>query len=530
LDKELIIQSSSEGADIALSEGGRLVEFHHEKVSEQFAVGDIYLGTVKKILHGLNAAFVSIGHSRDAFLHYLDLGPNVLTQNKFVQRALQDKHFNGKLEDFPYQPEIDKNGNIGQVLKPNQKIIVQIVKEPISTKGPRLSSQLSIAGRYIVLMPFSNSISISKKVSSKEERERLNKLMKSIKPANFGVILRTVAEGKSVADLDQDLRNLVAKWYTLVRNLKRQERRLLGEMDKSSSIVRDILNDSFTSIVVDDSHLHEQLRNYITKIAPDKTDIVKYQRNTKPLFQTHGIDRQIKGLFGKTVNLPSGAYLVIEHTEALHVIDVNSGSKRSKEQSQEENALRCNLDAAEEIARQLRLRDMGGIIVVDFIDLKQPANRRKLFDHIVQLMKSDRAKHTILPLSKFGLMQITRQRVKPEVNISTAEVCPVCKGTGEVTPMILVTDQIENAIQYHLEETGEFHVTVRLHPYVHAYLTKGLWSRLWQWRWKHRAWIKLEAVSSYQINQFTVLKPQATEEEAKPQIESIKEENAQVEA
>lgn len=517
MDKELIIQSSSEGADIALSEGGRLVEFHHEKVSEQYAVGDIYLGSVKKILHGLNAAFINIGHARDAFLHYLDLGPNVQTQLKYFNRVLKEKNYNGRLEDFENLPDIDKNGNIKDVLKPNQKIVVQIVKEPISTKGPRLSSQLSIAGRYLVLMPFSNSISISKKVGSQEERERLLKLMKSIRPNNFGLIVRTVAQGKSVADLDQDLRNLMAKWHTLVRNLKRQESRLLGELDKSASIVRDILNDSFTSILVDDNQLHEQLRNYITKIAPEKADIVRYERRNQPLFQQYGIDRQIKNLFGKTVNLPSGAYLVIEHTEALHVIDVNSGSKRSKDNSQEENAQRCNMDAAEEIARQLRLRDMGGIIVVDFIDMKQAQHRRQLLDHMVQLMKNDRAKHTILPLSKFGLMQITRQRVKPELNISTAEVCPVCKGTGEMTPMMLVTDQIENSIQYHLEEKEQKKIDIRVHPYLHAFMTKGwLGSRLWKWRWRYRAWIDMHSDSSIPINQFKIID---SEEEAKAQLE-----------
>ena len=517
MERELIIQSSSEGADIALSEGGKLVEFHHEKVSEQYVVGDIHLGTVKKILHGLNAAFVDIGHSRDAFLHYLDLGPNIQTQHKFFSRVLKEKNFSGRVEDFEKLPDIDKNGSISEILKPNQKIVVQIVKEPISTKGPRLSSQLSIAGRYLVLMPFSNSISISKKVSSNEERERLLKLMKSIRPNNFGLIVRTVAEGKSVADLDQDLRNLMAKWHTLVRNLRRQEKRLLGEMDKSASIVRDILNDSFTSILVDDDQLHEQLRNYISRIAPDKTDIVRYQQpNAKPLFQQYGIDRQIKSLFGKTVNLPSGAYLVIEHTEALHVIDVNSGSKRSKEVSQEENALRCNMDAAEEIARQLRLRDMGGIIVVDFIDMKQTQNRRQLMDHMVKLMKGDRAKHTILPLSKFGLMQITRQRVKPELNISTAEVCPVCKGTGEVTPMILVTDQMENSIQYHLEERQEKKIEIETHPYVHAYMTKGLLlSRVWKWRWKYKTWIVLNPNHNLQVNEFKI----RTNDDREPEVE-----------
>lgn len=511
MDKELVIQSTSKGSDIALLEDKRLVELHHENADAEFLVGDIYVGRVRKLLPGLNAAFIDIGHKRDAFLHYLDLGPNVRSQLKYFSIASDKRKGTIHIKDFRFEPEIEKSGKIPEVLKQGQPIVVQIVKEPISTKGPRLSSQLSLPGRYLILMPFSNSIAISKRIKSREERDRLRKLIISIKPQNFGVIVRTIAEGKLVADLDKDLRNLVKKWDMLVKNVENHKSRLLGELDKTESILRDLLNDSFSKILVDNEEYQFQLKDYIQKIAPERESIVKLYRGQELLFRDYGIERQIKSLFGKIVNLTGGAYLVIEHTEAMHVINVNSGSRRMDKLNQEENALNINIEAAEEVSRQLRLRDIGGIIVVDFIDMRNMENKKKLYERMKELLKLDRAKSSILPLSKFGLAQITRQRVRPEININTTKTCPYCKGTGEANPNILVVDEIYNRLSRILKTYKNNTLHIVINPFVHSYLTKGLFTLQLKWMWHFRKWIKLTEDENYFITKYKIL--DAKEEE-----------------
>jgi ribonuclease G len=481
-------------------ENKRLVELHHENVESEFLVGDIYLGKVKKLLPGLNAAFIDIGHEKDAFLHYLDLGPNIPTQQKFFFNILNRRN-SSSLQQFSFEPEIQKTGKISEVLKAGQYVVVQIVKEPISTKGPRLSTQLSIAGRYLILMPFSNSISISKKIGSAEERERLKRLLTSIKPNNFGLIVRTVAEGKLVAELDKDMRNLIQKWNLMIKNLNLRKPRLLGEMDKAETIVRDILNESFNRILVDNEQYYVQIKDYIQNIAPHKENIVKLYTGDSPVFQNVGIDRQLKTLFGKIVNLSGGAYLIIEHTEAMHVIDVNSGSRRSIEQNQEANAYRINLEAAEEIARQLRLRDLGGIVIIDFIDMKSGENRRKIAEQLKEFMKEDRAKHTILPVSKFGLVQITRQRVRPQLDIGTKEECPLCKGTGEASSKITIVEELETRLSDFVKNT-EKSITIVVNPLVHASLVTGIYSVRLKWFFKYKRWVKIIPDDSLFLTQY----------------------------
>lgn len=498
MSNELVINSTQDGCRIALLKDKSLVEFHRDVDANKFTVGDIYLGTVKKVVQGLNAAFIDVGYEKDAFLHYLDLGPQIKTLNKFTKNTLNKKlntHHLGKINP---EPDIDKLGKITQVLGKNQPVLVQVVKEPISTKGPRLSCELSIAGRYLILVPFSNVVNISKKIVSKNERKRLSRLISSIKPEGFGIIIRTVAEGKEVAELDRDLRNLVDTWAEGVKKLKNAKPRdkIIGEMSRASSLLRDMLNESFDSIVTDDDEIYSEIRSYIKSIAPDKEKIVKHYSGKTKLFENYGIEKQLKSLFGQSVSIPGGGYLIIEHTEALHVIDVNSGNKSNSESNQETTALNVNLQAASEVARQLRLRDMGGIIVVDFIDMRSAENKRAVFDKMKQEMKDDRAKHTVLPLTKFGLMQITRQRVRPELNITTTEICPTCGGTGKLAPTVLVSDQIERNIEYVLLKQNEKHLTISLHPYLHAYFTRGFPSRRLKWLFKYKRWVRLEIDSS----------------------------------
>jgi len=504
LIKELIIDSSPSGTTIALLQDKQLVELHKEQVTNNYTVGDLYLGRIKKIMPGLNAAFVDVGYEKDAFLHYLDLGPQVQSLLKLTKQVRSGGYQSKLLDNFKLDPDINKSGKISEVLSKNQLIPVQIAKEPISTKGPRLSSDISIAGRYVVLVPFSEVTSISKKIKSNTERNRLRKIVESIKPKHFGVIIRTVSEGKGVAELQKDLLDLISKWESFVTRLPSVEpaKKVLGEIDRTSTLLRDILNPDFQHIYVNDSALQEEIRSYVHEISPEMDGIVRLHKNNLPIFEHYGVDKQIKSAFGKTVNLAGGAYLVIEHTEALHVIDVNSGNRTANKENQEENAFQVNKEAAKEIARQLRLRDMGGIVVIDFIDMHKPNNRKDLFDYLRSEMSHDRAKHTILPPSKFGLVQITRQRVRPEMNIVTTEVCPTCNGTGVIRPTILLIDDIETNFNYILVEQNEKNITLCVHPYIEAYLKQGFISRQWKWYFKYKQWIKVKSNPAYQITEF----------------------------
>ena len=497
MNKELIIRSSSEAVDFALLKDGKLIELHKEEETSNFQVGDIFIAKIRKPVAGLNAAFVNVGYEKDAFLHYHDLGPNLASQLKFIKLVSAGKLKDFSLKNFQFEKEIDKDGTVSDILNPNQSILVQVVKEPISTKGPRISSELSLAGRFIVLVPFSDRVSISQKIEEKSEKDRLKKLVQSIKPKGFGVIVRTVAEGKKIAELEKDMENLLSRWTAMCKKLPTAHHpsKVLGELNRASSILRDVFNDSFSGIHIDDEELYNETKDYLEEIAPSKQSIVKfYQSNDTPIFEKYNIERQIKTSFGKTVSMSKGAYLIIEHTEALHVIDVNSGNRSNKASNQEDTAMEVNMIAAAEIARQLRLRDMGGIIVVDFIDLSNPDNRKVLYDFLREEMSDDKAKHKILPPSKFGLVQITRQRVRPEVNIKTREEDPNNEN-GEIEAPILIIDRIASD----LERIAKIHenVVLNVHPFVAAYLTKGFPSVRFKWFLERKKWVKIIPRDAY---------------------------------
>ncbi len=494
MNSELVVDVQPKEISIALMEDKCLVEFQSEGQNASFSVGNIYLAKVKKLMPGLNACFVDVGHEKDAFLHYLDLGPHFNSADKYVKQVLSDRKKLIPLSKTSLLPELEKEGSISNSLKGGQEVMVQIVKEPISTKGPRLTTEISFAGRYLILIPFNEKVSVSQKIKSNAERARLKQLLQSIKPKNFGVIVRTVAEGKRVAELDNELKVLVKHWEDAITKVQKAQKYptiIHEETSRTVGLLRDLFNPSYGSIYVNDKDVYTEVKDYVTLIAPECAEIVKHYKGNLPIFDNFGITKQIKSSFGKTISYKNGAYLIIEHTEALHVVDVNSGNRAKGTNSQEGNALEVNLGAADELARQLRLRDMGGIIVIDFIDMGDAANRQKLYERMCKNMQNDRAKHNILPLSKFGLMQITRQRVRPAMDVVTMENCPTCHGTGKIQPSILFTDTLANKIDYLANKLKVRNFTLHIHPYVSAYLNQGIVSMRRKWQMKYGFGIKI---------------------------------------
>ena len=517
MTSEVVVDVGQKDISIALLEDKRLVEFQREGKTEHFSVGNIYLAKVRKLMPGLNACFVNVGFERDAFLHYLDLGTHYHTLEKYLQ-LFGDGRRNVTVDKAGRQPELDKDGSIANTLKVGQELLVQIVKEPINTKGPRLTSEISFAGRFLVLIPFTDKISVSSKIKSGAERTRLKQLIQSIKPKGFGVIIRTVAEGKRVAELDQEMRILLSRWeHTMaqVRMVRQGKAKLpclaYEETSRTVALLRDLFNPSYENIYVNDTNVFNEVKDYVSLIAPECKDIVKLYKGKVPIFDNFSITKQIKSSFGRTVTYKHGAYLIIEQTEALNVVDVNSGNRSKSAEGQEVNALDVNLGAADEIARQLRLRDMGGIIVVDFIDMALPENRQKLYERMVEDMKKDRARHSILPLSKFGLMQITRQRVRPAMAVNVEETCPTCAGTGKIKSSLLFTDTLESKINVMVNKLNMRHFTLHVHPFVAAYINQGFFSIRRQWQWKYGRGVKIIANQQLAYLQYAFYDPSGEE-------------------
>jgi ribonuclease G len=490
---ELVIDVQPKEISIAVLEDKKTVEFQKEARNISFSVGDIYLGKVKKVMPGLNAAFVDVGYKKDAFLHYQDLGSTFGRLDKFLKTALSDKKKLPSLSKFSHIQEINKEGSIAEILKQGDEVLVQIAKEPISTKGPRLTSEISFAGRFLVAIPFGDKVSVSTKIKSKEERARLKQLIQSIKPRNFSVIVRTSSEGVKVAELDLELKTLVKRWEDNIPKILKVKvpALIFEETGRTVALLRDIFNPSFEKILINDEDVFKEIQSYVNLIAPDMTKIVELYKGELPIYDHLGITKQIKSAFGKIVSFKSGAYLIIEHTEAMHVIDVNSGTRSKSSTGQENTAIDVNLAAAEEVARQLRMRDMGGIIVIDFIDMHESENRQKLFEHMCNLMANDRAKHNILQVSKFGLMQITRQRVRQILDFQVSETCPTCFGKGEVKSSFLFVDELEKKVSEFVEAFKEKKFKLYVHPYIAAYVNKGFYSLKWKWKFKYSFGMKI---------------------------------------
>ena len=496
MTSELIIDVKEKEISIALLEDKNLVEYQTEPRSVSFSVGNVYIAKVRKLMPGLNASFVDVGCEKDAFLHYLDLGAQINSFQKYLKQLQSDRKNLYPFEKASRLPDLKKDGSIASTLSKDEEILVQIVKEPISTKGPRLTGELSFAGRYLVLMPFHDKVSVSSKIKSSEERARLKQIIQSARSRNIGVIVRTVAEGCDGEELKRELNILTKKWEEVLKKVQQTQKRpqlVYEETSRAVALLRDLFNPTYSAIYVNNESVFAEIKDYITLIAPEKSNIVKLYEGRLPIFDNFGITKQLKSGFGKTVNYKHGAYLIIEHTEAMHVVDVNSGNRTKAENDQEKNALEVNRGAADELARQLRLRDMGGIIIVDFIDMHLAEDRQLLYERMCKNMQNDRARHNILPLSKFGLMQITRQRVRPAMNINVEEVCPTCFGKGTIKSSLLFTDQLERKINYLVKKIGEKKFTLHVHPYVAAYINKGFISLKRRWQLKYGFGVKVIA-------------------------------------
>lgn len=502
MTNELIISKNSSGVEIALLTDKKLVEYNKELYASSVQVGDFYLGKIRKISPAMNAAFVDIGVGKDAFLTYFDLGPNIRSLKKVVRMAVDGNPEAMDLDGFTLEPQTVKTGKISQIFRSGEKVLIQVLKEPIANKGPKVGCDISLAGRYFVLVPFTNQISISKKIGNPAEKKRLRDLATSLKPKNFGVIIRTVSEGVAIEELDKDLRDLVNKWDRLIRNLKGAEsgQLVLGEGNRIETILRDALNESFSLIAVNDAELHRETKNYLQRISPQSEKILKHYTGRASIFEHYGVNKQIKTSFGKNVPFSGGAYLVVEHTEALHVIDVNSGGTVFDKENREENVLQVNLEAVQEISRQIRLRDMGGIIVVDFIDMRDPKKRQQLWSELKQAMKPDKAKHTILPMSRFGLVQITRERVRPQTEISTSEICASCNGTGKSESSVQIINRLENNLVYLWENLNHKGLKLKAHPMVATWIKSGFPSQRMKWWMKHRRWLRVIAEPTFHLS------------------------------
>lgn len=523
MTSEVIIDVRPKDIAIALLEDKNLVEYQDEPRSASFSVGNIYVAKVRKLMPGLNACFVDVGFEKDAFLHYLDLGSQFNSYEKYLKQVQSDRKKLFPISKASRLPDMKKDGSVQTTLKVGQEVMVQIVKEPISTKGPRLTCELSFAGRYLVLIPFNDKVSVSSKVKKSEERTRLKQLIQSIKPKNFGVIVRTSAEGKRVAELDMELKILLKRWEDAITKVQKTTARpqvIFEETGRAVALLRDLFNPTYDGIYVNDEEIFGQVKDYVGLIAPDKVDIVKKYTGQVPIFDNFNVTKQIKSAFGKTVNYKRGAYLIIEHTEALHVVDVNSGNRTRSENGQEANALEVNLGAADELARQLRLRDMGGIIVVDFIDMNLAEDRQLLYERMCKNMQKDRARHNILPLSKFGLMQITRQRVRPAMDVNVEETCPTCFGKGKIKSSILFTDQLESKIDQLVNKIGIKKFYLHVHPYVAAYINQGLVSLKRKWQLKYGLGVNIISSQKMAFLQYEIYDRKGNYIDMKEEIET----------
>ncbi len=534
MKKEIVINAAANETRIAITEDGRLAELFVETANKAKMVGDIYLGKVAKVMPGIRAAFIDLGLGQDGFLHFSDIGNRFDEYNTLIEDEDDDEEEEQEPAEAPTggngqnaaaptdtrrQPQRRNRRGSGQrdnstprppqrdiKLEKGQEIIVQIIKEPVGKKGVRVTSEVSLAGRFLVLLPFDNKVGISKKISNFKEKRRLRRIVQGILPAGFGTIIRTVAEGKEESSIKNDLEDLIATWREVEKTVKAETAPslLYKDLATTSSVIRDLFSNDVSRVIIDSKRLHKEIRSYIKYTSPQLLDKIELHRDRAPIFDAYGVEKEIETTLSRKVWLKSGGYIIIEPTEAMVVIDVNSGRYAPKK-DQEVNSLRTDLEAAREITRQLRLRDMGGIIVCDFIDLDDEKNKKKVYEELKKEFRKDRAKVTVLPMTEFGLVQITRQRIRQSILHSFTEPCPTCAGTGLVQSKTTTLNQLERWIRRFKTETRETRFTLRVNPSLVPALKEGTISRLRRIMLKYFVLIKLEEDTSIPIGEFRII-------------------------
>jgi ribonuclease G len=535
MKKEIIINATDNEVRLALTEDDQLAELYVENAERERMVGDIYLGKVARVMPGIRAAFIDIGFKQDAFLHFSDIGSTLSEYSSLLgdedsevdtdddddesptggENQAVSSQSSGNTQTRTQEPRRDQrqrgsNGNQQAIpnLTPGQDIIIQVTKEPVGRKGVRVTSEVSLPGRFLVLLPFDGKIGVSKKMTSFKEKRRLRRIVKSILPEGFGVIVRTVAAEKDEAILKQDLENLIATWREIEKSVKTEKAPALlyKDMATTSSVIRDLFTEDVERVVVDSKKLHKEIRGYLKGVSPHLIDKIELFKGREPVFDSYGIEKEIAACLSKKVWLKSGGYIIIEQTEAMVVVDVNSGRYAAKRE-QEQNSLRTNLEAAREVTRQLRLRDIGGIIVIDFIDLEDERNKKKVYDELRKEFRKDRARVTVLPMTEFGLVQITRQRNRQNILLSFSEPCPVCGGAGIVQSKSAIVNQIERWIRRFKSETHELRLTLRVTPSLATYLKEGTISRIAKMQFKFLMFVKLEEDNKLSMGEFHFISP-----------------------
>ncbi|RKY79868.1 ribonuclease E/G [candidate division KSB1 bacterium] len=498
MKKAIIINASISGTRVAILEDGHLVELFVERPERERMIGNIYKGVVENVFRGMGACFVQIGQPQNAFLRFSDIGDFV---QEFGQIGDEDEEEENSWKVLQRERQIKD-----LPLVTGQEILVQITKEPINSKGARVTSEISIPGRFLVLVPGYEHVGVSRKIDDPRERRRLKKIARQIRPPGFGLIVRTVAAEKNQEVLEGDLENLLHIWEKIQERAKKIKAPALvyKDMGTVSSVIRDLFTKDVNQVVVDSRRLYREIVHYLQDVSPHLVPLVELYRGKVPVFDAFNIEPEIDKALSRKVWLKSGGYLIFDYTEAMVVIDVNSGKYVSRGQ-QEESSLRINLEAAQEIARQLRLRDIGGIVVIDFIDMQNERNKMKLYTEFKKALRKDRATSTVLPLSEFGLMQLTRERIRPGLLFALTESCPTCDGIGHIASSATVATKIELAIRRLRVHYGKRRFKLIVHPKLASYLTEGIRSRIRRMMWRYLVTIDIQTDNMLMFNQFRIL-------------------------
>ncbi len=500
MNKRILISKSARETRVAIHENGELVDFFVENFESTRSVGNIYKGEVENVISGIQAAFVDIGLEKNAFLPFAEVG-----DPKSAASLVGDIEGDNS-DEIHRNTKKKSNRDLNKVkLKKGQEILVQVIKEPFGEKGARVTTDLSIPGRFIVLVPYVDYIGVSKKIKSRSERDELRDIAKAIKPEGMGIILRTVTKEADREALESDLNNLLEEWERIEEKVRRSPVKtcVYQDMSTASSILRDVMSRDISKILVDDKGLYRRLLSYVKSVSPEYAQKVELYKSKVPMFDQLGVEKEFRKSLRKKVWLKNGGFIIIEHTEAMTTIDVNSGKFISKS-DHEKISLKTNILASQEIAKQLRLRDIGGLIVIDYIDMQNRSNRKKVFNEIRKELKKDKAAVSILEISDFGLLEMTRQRTRPNLLHSVSEPCPLCKGSGRIMSKGSLVTQIESWFRRFKYQSKERRLELYIHPEIANYLRMNEKNLIRKMQWKYFIRIKLKEDSTVNIDDFKV--------------------------